>query len=123
MLKPSNKKYSGIGICPQKDLLFKILTPKEHLQLYCSLKGLPEDQIDHEVEFRLDQVGLSIFMYYFALIFLTESKADSLVKTLSGGMKRRLSIAIAFCGNSKLVVLDEPSVYFLVYFFELYRTV
>ena len=34
-----------------------------------------------------------------------------MVKTLSGGMKRRLSVAIAFCGDSQLVILDEPTVF------------
>jgi ABC-type multidrug transport system ATPase subunit len=42
------------------------------------------------------------------IITLTD-KRDALASTLSGGMKRKLSIAIAFIGNSSIVILDEPS--------------
>ena len=45
---------------PQKDVLFKQLTPREHLQLYSTLKGVVSEDLDTEVEFRLKQVGLGI---------------------------------------------------------------
>jgi ATP-binding cassette subfamily A (ABC1) protein 3 len=43
-----------------------------------------------------------------AIIGLSDKK-HSLARTLSGGMKRKLSVAIAFIGNSRIVILDEPS--------------
>lgn len=50
-------------------------------------------------------------LYYFRMIEDLElsNKRHSLVQTLSGGMKRKLSVAIAFVGGSKAVILDEPT--------------
>lgn len=65
----------------------------------------------------LDEVGVVADLrgYYFFLssralkdVGLSEHQ-DKLAGTLSGGMKRKLSIAIAFIGNSRTVVLDEPT--------------
>ncbi len=42
-----------------------------------------------------------------------KDKCDSLVSTLSGGMKRKLSVALAFIGGSEIVILDEPSNFIL----------
>ena len=84
---------STLGYCPQHNLLFDDLTVYEHLKFFSKLKqNYSETEIDEMLE----------------LTRLTEKK-NSLAKTLSGGMKRKLSIAIAFIGGSKTIILDEPS--------------
>ncbi|KYO42786.1 ATP-binding cassette sub-family A member 12 [Alligator mississippiensis] len=87
-----------IGVCPQHDVLFDMLTVQEHLLLYGSVKAShwTKKQLNQQVFRALKDVGLS-------------EHQDKLAGTLSGGMKRKLSIAIAFIGNSRTVVLDEPT--------------
>ncbi|OUM70142.1 hypothetical protein PIROE2DRAFT_52836 [Piromyces sp. E2] len=88
--------YKRIGICPQHDILWNDLTVLEHLLFYARLKGIPKDQEYDAVQQSMANVGL-------------ESFRDNLVHGLSGGEKRRLSIAIALIGDPKLVFLDEPT--------------
>uniref|UniRef100_A0A8D2NY12 ABC transporter domain-containing protein n=1 Tax=Zosterops lateralis melanops TaxID=1220523 RepID=A0A8D2NY12_ZOSLA len=87
-----------LGVCPQYDVLFSTLTVREHLLLYGSVKapGWTKQQLNEQVSGALEDVDLSKHQY-------------KPVGALSGGMKRRLSIAISFIGNSKTVVLDEPT--------------
>ena len=91
----------SMGLCPQFDILFDDLTCREHLLFYARIKGMPIAQEKQHVEELLTMVGLSA----------NDLKGRSpLVKSLSGGMKRRLSIAIALVGNPGVVLLDEPYV-------------
>lgn len=88
---------NSLGICPQHNILFDELTVREHIIFYSRLKGVyRKKNIDDEVE------------KYVRLIKL-ESKIDALAGTLSGGMKRKLSVCVAFCGGSKVVLCDEPT--------------
>jgi len=88
--------YRRIGICPQHDILWSDLTVEEHLLFYARLKGITRSQEKKAVADSLDSVGLTNFK-------------NRLVKGLSGGEKRRLSIAIALVGDPKIVFLDEPT--------------
>jgi ABC-type multidrug transport system ATPase subunit len=85
-----------IGVCPQFDILWDALTAKEHVQLFASIKGLPPSTIKSVAEQSLAQVKLS-------------QAANVRAGSYSGGMKRRLSVAIALIGDPKLVFLDEPT--------------
>jgi ATP-binding cassette subfamily A (ABC1) protein 3 len=85
-----------IGICPQHDVLFNNLTVFEHLQFFGTMKLVPPQHLDQQANKLLDDVGLA-------------DARLSLARTLSGGQKRKLSVAIAFIGDSKLVFLDEPT--------------
>ena len=85
-----------MGVCPQFDILFEMLTPEEHLQIFCMFKGVPREQIPDQVSRTIVDVDLS-------------SKSKTYAKNLSGGQKRKLSVGIALIGNSKLVMLDEPT--------------
>uniref|UniRef100_A0A665VH83 ABC transporter domain-containing protein n=1 Tax=Echeneis naucrates TaxID=173247 RepID=A0A665VH83_ECHNA len=86
----------SLGLCPQHDVLFDNLTVREHLLFYAQLKGYSKDKIPDEVD-RIIRI-LSL-----------EDKGQARSKTLSGGMKRKLSIGIALIGDSKVVMLDEPT--------------
>ncbi|XP_071342125.1 phospholipid-transporting ATPase ABCA1 isoform X2 [Trachinotus anak] len=85
-----------LGVCPQHNVLFDILTVEEHVWFYGCLKGLSTDEVKSELDTLLDDVGLL-------------HKRHEQTKNLSGGMQRKLSVAIAFVGGSKVVVLDEPT--------------
>lgn len=86
----------SLGVCPQYDILFPELTVKEHLEIFADLKGVSEDSKEKAVTEMVDEVGLA-------------DKLNTVVKALSGGMKRKLSLGIALIGNSKVIILDEPT--------------
>ncbi|ERN03831.1 hypothetical protein AMTRI_Chr05g73820 [Amborella trichopoda] len=85
-----------IGVCPQFDILWDSLSAKEHLHLFASIKGLPPASIKEVAHKLLSDVKLI-------------GSATMRVGSYSGGMKRRLSVAIALIGDPKLVILDEPT--------------
>ncbi|XP_030473887.1 ABC transporter A family member 2-like [Syzygium oleosum] len=85
-----------IGVCSQFDTLWDLLTGEEHLYLFTNIKGLAPASIKSVVEKSLAEVRL------------TEG-GKVRAGSYSGGMKRRLSVAIALIGEPKLVVLDEPT--------------
>ncbi|PKA47627.1 ABC transporter A family member 2 [Apostasia shenzhenica] len=84
-----------IGVCPQFDVLWDALTSKEHLNLFASIKGLHPSLIKSVTEQSLAEVKLT-------------NTAHVRAGSYSGGMKRRLSVAIALIGDPKMVFLDEP---------------
>jgi len=77
-----------MGYCPQKDLLYDELTGEQHLKIFAKLRGVADDVLDHVVIRALETVDLI-------------EKKDTIVKEYSGGMKRRLSLAIATIGPVK----------------------
>ncbi|XP_060944020.1 uncharacterized protein abca12 [Limanda limanda] len=87
-----------LGVCMQYDVLFDHMTTKEHLLLYGQIKAphWSKGELHEQVRSTLEETG----MY---------AHRHKRVGTLSGGMKRKLSICIAFIGGSRLVVLDEPT--------------
>ncbi|KAK9882104.1 hypothetical protein WA026_018947 [Henosepilachna vigintioctopunctata] len=87
---------SSLGLCPQHNILFDELTVSEHLYFYSKLKGKRNQDIQSETRKYLNLLELA-------------PKANCKSSTLSGGMKRKLCVGIALCGNSKVVMLDEPS--------------
>lgn len=91
---------NNIGICLQHDCLFPQLTVQEHIEFFARLKGMYARYTAAEVAEKVRQSIEDV-----ALL----EKRDTFSKNLSGGMKRKLSVAIAFCGDSKTVLLDEPT--------------
>ena len=89
-----------IGICLQHDCLFPELTVREHVQFFARLKGMYAKMSRREAEEKVDTSIQDVAL---------SEKRNTLSKNLSGGMKRKLSVAIAFCGDSKTVLLDEPT--------------
>ncbi|ORY30710.1 hypothetical protein BCR33DRAFT_857259 [Rhizoclosmatium globosum] len=88
--------YQSIGVCPQFDIHWEDLSVEEHLYFYARLKGIGKSEEREAVNRSLEQVSL-------------EALRSRLAKRLSGGEKRRLSIAIALLGNPQVVFLDEPT--------------
>ncbi|XP_058904342.1 cholesterol transporter ABCA5 isoform X1 [Kogia breviceps] len=85
-----------IGICPQLDIHFDVLTVEENLSILASIKGVPANNVIQEVQ----KVLLDLDM---------QAIKDNQAKKLSGGQKRKLSIGIAVLGNPKVLLLDEPT--------------
>ncbi|TMW59993.1 hypothetical protein Poli38472_000035 [Pythium oligandrum] len=86
----------SLGICFQHDVLYPELTVEEHLQFYARIKGYTGAKLDDEVTHKINEVSLS-------------DKRKTISSSLSGGMKRKLSVAISLLGDSSLVFLDEPT--------------
>uniref|UniRef100_A0A8C7N8Y3 P-type phospholipid transporter n=1 Tax=Oncorhynchus kisutch TaxID=8019 RepID=A0A8C7N8Y3_ONCKI len=87
---------TSMGMCPQYNILFKHLTVEEHILFYSMLKGTSQAEAQQAVEVMLEDLGLP-------------HKRDEEAQNLSGGMQRKLSVAMAFVGGSKIVILDEPT--------------
>jgi lipooligosaccharide transport system ATP-binding protein len=87
---------SRIGVCPQEDTLDTELTVRDNLYVYGRYFGLPRKEVRERVGELLDFVQLT-------------EKADAMVEALSGGMKRRLTIARSLINRPEVLLLDEPT--------------
>lgn len=87
----------SLGLCPQHNVLFNELTVREHIAFFSKLKGIKDK---HEIEEQVKK---------YVKILGLEPKINAQSSTLSGGMKRKLSVGIALCGNSQIIICDEPS--------------
>jgi len=86
-----------IGVAPQALALYDDLTGRENAAFYGSLQGLDGQSLKDRVEWTLEFTGL-------------KERGKDRVKTYSGGMKRRLNLAIALIHDPMLLFLDEPTV-------------
>lgn len=93
---PALTLIERVGYMAQSDALYEELSAKENLQFFASLYGLKgkQQQRMHEV---MEIVQLS-------------NHTNKLVSTFSGGMKRRLSLAISLLHEPEILILDEPTV-------------
>ena len=85
-----------MGVCPQFDILWKELTGMEHMRIYARIKGLSRTEVLAQATELIESVRL------------TEA-ANIRSGAYSGGMRRRLSVAIALLGDPLVVYLDEPT--------------
>ena len=85
-----------IGECKQDDFLWPNLTAREHLEVFGGIRGVPREDLAETVQKWLESVDL-------------ENVANMRAGSFSGGMKRRLSVALSTIGNSPIIVLDEVS--------------
>ncbi len=86
-----------LGIAPQTISLYELLTAEENLAFFGKLYGLKSDRLRERMAWALDFVGLA-------------NRRKDLVKTYSGGMKRRLNLAVAILHDPEIILLDEPTV-------------
>ena len=96
MIEEPVKVRRLLGMCPQSHALLDLLTVREHLELFGRIKGVPEEDMNDVIEYRMEDMGIKQY---------ENKKAMS----LSGGNKRKLSVAQALIGNPPLVLMDEPS--------------
>uniref|UniRef100_A0A8C0ECF7 ABC transporter domain-containing protein n=1 Tax=Bubo bubo TaxID=30461 RepID=A0A8C0ECF7_BUBBB len=85
-----------IGICPQLNIHFEVLTVKENLKTFAEIKGIKSKDVEQEVQNILELLDISNIQ-------------DTQAEKLSGGQKRKLSIGIAMLGKPQVLFLDEPT--------------
>lgn len=93
----SSKVRAAIGLVPQKIALYEKLTARENLSVFGAIMRARRRGRRERILSLLEKVGLS-------------ERADDVVSTLSGGMRRRINIAAALMHEPDLVILDEPTV-------------
>lgn len=87
---------SHLGVVTQNNSLWDRLSVESHLFLFARLRGVPEDQVAQIVDSTIDELELT-------------PHRKKMAMALSGGMKRKLCVAIALIGDPDVVLLDEPS--------------
>ena len=95
--KETEKVRSILGICPQETALYPFLSGRENVELFGNLYSVPRQVLKHNVEYAIEKVGLA-------------DEAGRRAGKYSGGMKRRICIAMALVQDPKVVFLDEPTV-------------
>ena len=85
-----------IGYCPQYEAIFEYMTVYENLEFYARIKGIKQIYLDKLVNAMIIEMALDDF-------------TKKIAGKLSGGNKRKLSVAISLLGNPQIVLLDEPS--------------
>jgi len=91
------KPRPDLGVVPQENALYPLLTARENLETFGRLNGIEGKHLNERIAWALEWTGLA-------------DRAKSPVRTYSGGMKRRLNLACGVLHEPKLVLLDEPTV-------------
>ena len=94
--KEFTKARKLIGYCPQHDAIFPLMTVEEHLWYYARVKGIHPERRMAAIEKAIHDLNLTDYR-------------NKPAGTLSGGNKRKLSVAMALIGNPPIILLDEPS--------------
>lgn len=93
----SAKAKTFIGVVPQEIALYEELSAWENLEFWGKLNNVPYTSIQERGHYILEKFGLY-------------DRKDEKIKTYSGGMKRRINIAVALLHDPELILMDEPTV-------------
>jgi len=94
---PARSALLSVGYAPQPISLYTALTARENLRFFGAMAGLSDEQIILRSNMVLEQTGLT-------------AHSEEMVITFSGGMQRRLNLAVALLHSPKILLLDEPTV-------------
>ena len=94
--KDFNSIKKLIGYCPQTNPIFDYMSVNENIEYFARIKGIPSTRRQELIDRAIKQLDL-------------EKHREKLAGTLSGGNKRKLSVAIAIVGSPPIILLDEPS--------------
>ncbi|EMP40152.1 ATP-binding cassette sub-family A member 9, partial [Chelonia mydas] len=85
-----------IGVCPQFNIQFEVLTVKENLRIFAKIKGIQPKEVEQEVQKVLTMLKIKDIQ-------------DCQASSLSSGQKRKLTLGIAILGDPQVLILDEPT--------------
>jgi len=91
----NNNSRATVGLCPQELVLWNNLTCLEQLIFIAEMYNVPAARAKERAKSLLERIGLS-------------DKSKKLVKTLSGGMQRRMNLMMALMHDPEILILDEP---------------
>jgi ABC-2 type transport system ATP-binding protein len=97
VVKDVNEVKKVIGVVPQEIALYPTITARENLVFWGRMYGLGGTELHKSVEQALDLAGLA-------------DRSNDKVETYSGGMKRRLNIAVGLLHSPRIIFMDEPTV-------------
>jgi ABC-2 type transport system ATP-binding protein len=97
ILKTPGKLRKVLGVVPQEIALYTDLTAKENLEFFGKIHRLSGRELKEKIKDILEQIGLT-------------DRQNDVVKTFSGGMKRRLNIGVALLHDPEILIMDEPTV-------------
>ncbi|MER2058499.1 MAG: ABC transporter ATP-binding protein [Niallia sp.] len=97
ILKTPQKLRKILGVVPQEIAVYMDLSARENLLFFGKMHRIPKNILKKRVDEVLDIIGL-------------KEREKDLVKTFSGGMKRRLNIGVALIHEPEIIIMDEPTV-------------
>lgn len=89
---------TSLGYCPQYDIIYPNLTVQQNLEFFGAIKGISVEDVNDYLNQVMKKMSMGSIQ-----------QTTRLVRNLSGGMKRKLSIAISFLGSPTTIILDEPT--------------
>jgi lipooligosaccharide transport system ATP-binding protein len=96
IVKDTSEVKSRIGVVPQNNVLDRDINVRQNLSYHAKLHGIPVGEIDSKIDEVLTFTELT-------------AKRDAKIDELSGGMKRRLVVAMAMMHSPEVLILDEPT--------------
>jgi ABC-2 type transport system ATP-binding protein len=97
VVKNVNEVKKVIGVVPQEIALYPTITARENLAFWGKMYGLTGKHLNERIDIALEIAGLA-------------DRAKDKVDTFSGGMKRRINIAVGLLHEPKIIFMDEPTV-------------